>query len=102
MGDGGVKKRKRMSSLVRPEEYSQEVVRTDVTGGQITFKPILPCARAVENDDVNLESLHVKQRHTHVTTTAPLAFAQARRTCSGFAFNLVEMSFTTPSTGPPG
>ena len=39
---------------------------------------------------------------TYVTTMAPLDFAQASRTCSGFALRREAMELIGASTGPPG
>ena len=63
-------------------------------------------SRNERNKKRSVSKLHTtlwqKGGSSHVTTTAPLALPQARRTCSGATSRRSAMRFKGASTGPPG
>lgn len=73
---------------------------TEIPGCEISLQTVLLGARPIYALDIatSIEA----QNLAYVTATTPLALAQARRICSGFALRRAAMDFKGASTGPPG
>lgn len=79
-------------------------LRTEVTGGKISLETLLLGTRSVviSQDEGQTSYAVASLNQTYVTTTTPFAFAQARRTCSGWASRRSAISRRGVSTAPPG